>query len=698
MNNDKLTTRHLGRKAIVYVRQSSQGQVQHNLESQRLQYSMKQKLQSYGWKDVVVIDEDLGLSGASAVERRGFQKMVAEVCVGNVGAIAAREVSRFARNNRDWHQLIEMCAMVGALLIDHEAIYDPRRSNDRLLLGLKGTLSEYELDLLHQRSSEAQWQKAERGELVRIAPTGFIKMPGQRLEKNPDLRVQKAIHRVYDKFFELGSAHQTLMWFLDQGLMLPTVRRNSVEWETWWRKPSYTTISHFLKDPTYAGAYVYGRSKTVTKIVDGVLRKTVTVVPMSEWPVFIRDHHEGYISWDQYERIQSMLRNNMTRPDSSTPGAAKKGCSLLAGLLRCRRCGRPLYVAYSGQKPHVSVRYICRRSRFDNTQAPCISFPGPVAEQAVSQELLRVVEPAAIEAAKRVATEDASEQSDLLDALELDLEAARYASERAWRQYDAIDPDNRLVASELERRWNVALERVQQVEEKIETHKQQTLTQEPPQLDFLIGLASDLQRVWDDPSTDVRLKKRIARTVIEQIVADTDEKTSEIELVLHWKGGVHTVLRVPWRRRGQPTVATDANIVEVIRVLVRVCDDAPIAQLLNRHGASTAKGNRWTKQRVAAVREHRGIPRYDRTTQRDTGWMNLTQAAQHTGVSGTTLRKLVEQGDLIAQHPLSHGPWVFNQTDLDDPVVNNILNRIRTNTSAPSELNREQLELDISTK
>jgi DNA invertase Pin-like site-specific DNA recombinase len=340
--SERLQERHTRRTGIVYVRQSSQHQVLHNQESKRLQYAMKQRLHSLGWREVEVIDEDLGRSATSTVGRTGFQRMVAEVCLGKVGAIAAREVSRFARNNRDWHQLIEICSLVDTLLIDHDSIYDPRRANDRLLLGLKGSMSEYELDLLRQRSLEARWAKAARGELVISAPVGFLKTSDQRLEVDPDRRVQRAIRTVFEKFSELGSARQVLMWFLEHGLELPTTRFGVNGWETWWRRPAYRSVVRVLNDPTYAGAYAYGRTTVVSEVRDGVLVKKRVRKPMDEWRVLIPDHHEGYISWEEFERIQRMLAANSSNFASNKPGAAKKGPALLNGLLRCRRCGRKL--------------------------------------------------------------------------------------------------------------------------------------------------------------------------------------------------------------------------------------------------------------------------------------------------------------------------------------------------------------------
>ena len=361
--SDRLKQTHLERKAIVYVRQSSQHQVLHNQESSRLQYGMEQRLRQLGWREVEIIDDDLGRSATTTDGRTGFQRMVAEVCLGRVGAVAAREVSRFARNNRDWHQLIEMCGLVDALLVDHEAVYDPRRANDRLLLGLKGSLSEYEIDLLRQRSLEARWAKAKRGELLIVAPVGYVKTADQRLEKDPDLRVQHAIELVFEKFFELGSARQTLMWFIEHGLDLPAKRHSAGRWETWWRRPAYRTVFSILEEPTYAGAYAYGRTEIKTRVVDGVARKTRGRKPLTKWGVLLRDRHEGYVTWEQFERAQKMLSSNGSRFfQAGAPGAPKKGPALLAGLLRCRRCGRKLMVDYSGRNVSVLAASGSKRS------------------------------------------------------------------------------------------------------------------------------------------------------------------------------------------------------------------------------------------------------------------------------------------------------------------------------------------------
>ena len=690
---DKIGTQHLARKAFVYVRQSSPIQVVRNTESQRLQYAMKQRVTDLGWTDIEIIDDDLGRSAATTAGRTGFQRMVAEVCLGKVGAVAAREVSRFARNNRDWHQLIEMCSLVDTLLVDHEAVYSPRLPNDRLLLGLKGSLSEYELDLLRQRSLEARRAKAERGELVLDAPIGYIKTPDQRLELHPDRRVRRAIELIFSKFFELGSARQTLMWFIEAGVKLPARRRVGKEWETWWRRPVYRTVANVLTNPTYAGAYSYGRTQVQSKVRDGVLQKAIARRPLPEWTVLLQNHHDGYICWEQYEKIQRMLKDNVSNFGLDRRAACRQGSALLVGLLRCRRCGRKLLVGYTGRESSVP-RYTCVRGHLDKGEPACISFGGVPVDTAVSREVCRVVQPAMIESSAQLANEVQSEYDQLTEALTLEVQAAHYAAERAYKQYDTVDPDNRLVADELERRWNVALEELQQAEARLESAQAQARQHVHADPQALTELPTELARAWNDPNADVRLKKRIVRTVITEIVADIDESAAEVELVIHWRGGIHTCLRVARRRRGRNCMHTSAGVVDAIRVLSRVCTDDVIASFLNRSGMLTGKGNRWTRERVTSARSKRGIPKHDPEQQQADGWMNLSQAAAYLGTSTTTLRKAVESGSVPGLHPLTSGPWVLQRQDLDAARAQQTIHDSRR---PPAEPSSKQLTLKIST-
>lgn len=690
--SDKIKPHHLERKAILYVRQSSPYQVIHNLESQKLQYAMEERLQQLGWHEIEVVDDDLGRSAAGTVTRAGFERMVAEVCLGKVGAVAAREVSRFARNSREWQQLIEVCRVVDTVLIDQETVYTPRQSNDRLLLGLKGSLNEYELDLLRQRSVEARRAKAQRGELIVGAPIGYIKTEEQLLEKDPDRRVQQAIVLVFEKFLALGSVRQTLLWFLEQGLEMPA--RNELG-ETCWKRPSYGTVYRILTGPVYGGAYAYGKTEHTLHYKDGEPRKCSRRKPREQWLVLIRDAHEGYVSWERFEQIQQAIANNDRGWEQS--GAVQNGPALLTALLRCRRCGRKLSVRYSGNRGDM-LRYACHRGWLDNGEARCIAFGGTLVDEAIAQEVLRVVQPAALEAAMLANEEETRQQDDVLQALRRDLEAARYAAGRAQKQYDAADPENRLVADELERRWNQALQRVQEVELRIEQHVHRHGKATPaPTREQFEGLASELEAVWSCSETDVRLKKRILRTLIHEIVVDVDADAGEIILTLHWKGGVHTELRLPRRRRGQNSSQTTKEIVGAVRVLARICSDDLIAGVLNRNGLQTGRGNRWTRERVTALRSHHEIPCYSVERRRTEGWINLTEAAASLGVSGRTLRLAVERGEIEAEHPLADGPWVINQHALETEATARFVERVRRSNRPTTIPTSQQNGFEFST-
>lgn len=657
--SEKIAPQHLARRAILYVRQSSAQQLVNNEESRRLQYAMGQRLRALGWNEVEVIDEDLGKSAAGLVTRSGFQRLMAEVSLGLVGAVAAREVSRFARNSREWQQLIEICRVVDTLLVDHEAVYAPRTSNDRLLLGLKGSLNEYELDLLRLRGLEARREKASRGELLAGVPIGYC-ISDDRLSKTPDLRVRQMVELVFAKFFELGSARQVTLWLLDSKTQVPVTRdrRGAVQW----KDPTADYVTRLVTNPTYAGAYAYGRTTQRSRVVDGQLRTTSGRVRRGQWAVLLRDRHEGYITWQEFERAETMLASNAQFRGGH--GVARDGGALLAGLMFCRRCGVRMGTGYSGTSPHG--RYRCDAAHLRRGAPRCISFGALDVDEQMARQLIAVVQPGAIEAARAAWARDAAGESQMLQALALQAEQARFEASRAQRQYDAVDPDNRIVARELEQRWNTALESVALIEQRLAEaralHASAAAT--TPAVEEYLALARDLEQVWNAETTESALKKRILRTLIEQVWADVDAARREIVLVVHWKGGAHCELRVRKRRTGERRGTTAPDVVEAVRALARIMTDEEIGRQLGRSGMRTPSGSHYTRALVASVRHLRGIQAYERAHEGDREWLSSEQAAKLLRVHVRTVRRAAIRGELPGLHPLPEGPWIFARKDI----------------------------------
>jgi Recombinase zinc beta ribbon domain/Recombinase/Resolvase, N terminal domain len=453
------------------------------------------------------------------------------------------EASRLARNNRDWYHLVDLCGLTSTLLIDGEAVYDPRDFNDRLLLGLKGTMSEWELGIMRQRSLEALQQKAARGELYTTVPIGFLRTRDNRLELDPDLRIQQAIHLVFQQFAVTGSLRQALLWFRSERVELPAVAYGPFGRSVAWKLPVYNTLHKIVTNPICAGAYVFGRTVTRTRLTGGRAHKISGVQrPQREWPVFLRDHHAGYISWVEYETAQAQLRENAQMKGLMSRGAARRGDALLAGLLRCRRCGRRFHVAYSGSQAKVR-RYTCRGAMINHGTAKCLSFGGLALERAVEEAVFAVLAPGAIDAALAAAHDAETARQQHHDHARLKLEHARYEAERARRQYDAVDPTHRLVAAELERRWNAALDAVA-AQEHVVSGLAAAAPGRAPDPAALRALAEDLPVVWRDARTDVRLKKRIVRALIAVLLMDVDDAAARIDVIVRWAGGQHSALSV----------------------------------------------------------------------------------------------------------------------------------------------------------
>jgi DNA invertase Pin-like site-specific DNA recombinase len=582
-------------------------QLQRNVESRRVQERLVERAQAFGWSQPRIIDDDLGCTASGVVERSGFERLLAAVCAGEVGAIFAFEASRLARNGREWHTLLELCAVVDTVLIDTEAVYDPKFTNDRLLLGLKGTLSELELGLFRARSHAAIREKARRGEFYGLVAVGYRKTRDGRLEKEPDLRVQRALEFVFEKFPQFGSARQLVRWLREEQVKIPRKERCTDDSPICWRLPTQAALTSMLKNAVYAGAYVFGRSKRRTVLEHG--RKRVVTRDCSdpgEWEIIIRDHHPGYISWEQYERNVEMLRQNVNMKGCMTAGGIRGGASVFAGILRCGQCGRKVLVSYSGLHSR-SIRYSCSTNCRNDDGKRCLSFSANLLERTLVGQLLESVSPLGVEGALQAAEILAVQGRTLREQRELELTQARYESERARQQYNAVDPLNRLVAGELERRWNEALQRVAGLEEEL-----QAVVVEDPVSDeerqALLALGQDLARVWHNPATSPEVKKRIARTLVKEIVL-FDEARS-IKAIVHWQGGEHTEVQVPRLTYRESASPTNTDTVEIIRALARQMADRFIARVLNRLKIPTAKGYTWNEARVRAIRNGYDIAVY----------------------------------------------------------------------------------------
>jgi DNA invertase Pin-like site-specific DNA recombinase len=691
----KITPQHLQRAAYVYVRQSTVTQVHEHLESQRRQYALAEHARTWGWQQVEVVDDDLGRSGSGRVVRPGFERLVAAVCDEHVGAVFALEASRLARNNRDWHHLVDLCGLTATLLIDGEGVYDPRDFNDRLLLGLKGTMSEWELGVLRQRSLEALRLKASRGELYTTVPVGYVRTRDDRVELDPDLRIQSAIRMIFRQCLALGSLRQVLLWCRSEHVTLPAIEYGPFGRTVVWKLPVYNTIHKLATNPIYAGAYVFGRTKTETRVSGGRASKRTTRREAADWPVFLPDHHPGYITWAEYEALQSQRQENAQMQGRMSRGAPRHGTALLAGLLRCRRCGRRLHVTYSGANGKVR-RYDCRGAMVNHGTGHCLSFGSLALEHAVEDAIFAVVAPGAIDAALAAAAQTQVQQTEREAHAQLALEQLQYEAERARRQYDAVDPANRLVAAELERRWNAALGAVAAQERHLAGLATVSAS---PAVDVagLRALAEDLPRVWQDSRTDARLKKRLVRTLIEELMVDVSADESRLHVIIRWAGGQHSALDVRKKRKGQHRFCTSEDVVGIVRALVRVLPDGQIAAVLNRLGYTTGRGNTWTATRVVTLRHTHDLPVFDPTSTERDGWCTLEQAAQRLDVSHTVIRSLISGGLLPAEQVIATAPWVIRTTDLAAPGVQDYVAQVHRRRRGPPTPDAAQLSLTPST-
>lgn len=666
--NPKITPEHLNRSAVVYVRQSTSGQVAENTESRQRQYALVESARTMGFASVVVIDDDLGRSGSGLVERPGFQKLVALVCGGSVGVVICIEASRLARNGRDWHHLIDLCALVGTLVSDPDGVYDPRLVNDRLLLGLKGSMSEYELSLLRQRGLAARDSKAQRGELQVALPPGYCWDELGRIVMDPDERIAEAIRLVFGKFRELGSARQVLLWAKQAKIKMPVLQQRAGADHVTWKPAAYHMVLALLKHPAYAGAYVFGRRGDRTRVVDGRARKTSGHhKPMAAWNVLLRDHHPSYISWEEFEENQRMLAENAHMQKRMSRKSGRGGRALLTALVRCGRCGRMMRVFYGMQSGHAH-RYQCRGDDNNVGAGLCIGIGGVRVDRAVAALLLEAVSGHAVEAAIK-AVELASQADDgVRVALQRELEQASYEVSLAARRYEAVDPAKRLVARELETRWNNALEHVHHIEERLAAMEVAAASRPPIDQDALMALAHDLPKAWNASGTDARTKQRLTRILVHEVVIDLDDATNEAVLTIHWHGGRHTETRVARTSTGRYPADRHPGAVEVMRKLGGQWPDRELAVTMNRMRCKSEDGETWTAVRVRQLRERLGIHAFD-PEKSDRKTISISETARRLKICVLSVHRLIHSGVLPATQLMPSAPWEVPVVALSSEAV-----------------------------
>jgi len=660
IDNGGITAVHLQRFAYIYVRQSTATQVEHNRESTDRQYKLFDRARNLGWpKDRInIVDTDLAKSANGMTHRSGFDTMFTDVALNNVGLILSIEVSRLARNNSDWYRLLDLCGVTNTLIGDEDGLYHPGLYNDRLLLGLKGTMAEAELHVLRARLNGGIRNKAIRGELRRGLPIGFEwgDHDGE-IRFNPDQAVIGAIRCAFEKFDEFGSVRRVWLYFRSHGLTFPSQRNGS---KISWTIPTYTAIHHVLTNPVYGGAYVYGKTCQETYVDDnGQLKKRVRHLPKSEWSVLINDHHQGYIDWKTYQMNQERISRN-TRPGPHKSGAVREGMALLQRLATCGRCGRRLRVYYQGK--NATPGYYCAGSQLSNGRGEhCLRVGGLRIDKAVAEVFLATVTPAGMEASLQAEQQFEAEYRTTIQQLQRQVEKAEYEASRAERRYHSVEPENRLVARTLEAEWEKKLSELARARAELSDRKQdypETLTDE--QRKRLRTFGSNLKLVWNAPTTSDRDRKELLNLLIEEvnIRLEKSETLNNAHLVVRWKGGAITALDVELRSAHQPKIRTDETTIDLLTRLACHYDDATIAGILNRQGRRTATGERFTANRVGSLRRYRKIAHCKRSENNSEGELvTVAKAADILGVAPSTIHRWLTDGFITGEQLTPGAPW-----------------------------------------
>ena len=660
----KITSSHLDRLAYIYIRQSTEHQVRENIESQQRQYELVDLAKTYGWSEdsIIVIDDDLGRSASSTYGRSGFAKLVAEVALKKAGIIFGIEVSRLARNNKDWYQLLDLCSLTATLIGDADGIYDPCCFNDRLLLGLKGTMSEAELYMIKSRMQQGLYHKAQKGELRFHLPAGYQFDLDGKIIKALDEQVTHIIDLTFKKFFEIGTVHGVVKYFLANHLQFP--RNATSDKKIRWVRPYYRAVRSTLGNPLYSGTYVFGRTKVVKELdADGNQKLRLITKNMEDWDVIIHEHHPAYITWEQYLEIQKQIERNISPPKDHASRVVREGSALLQGLVRCGNCGRSMSISYHGQSNQSYHYYRCSKQYHSFAKSFCQAIGGRRIDKTVSEIFLETISPGSLNIQLKAMRQIDQQQDMALDQLKLQLERAQYEADRAFRQFDSIEPENRLVARPLERKWNEGLKRVEQLKAQIKerkSHFEDRLSNiEEKQI---LRLAHDLPSIWNAPTTSNKDKKKLIGSVIQEVQLTKTDREVAVKII--WKGGavIETVVYLPQIGRHSNT---SSEVVELVRQLAAKFTDAQIARILIRQGHKTATGLPYNAHRVANLRWNFHIPCYKKPTDEQVKTFTAQEAAQVLQVSIPTIYNWIDAGFIKGEQITVGAPWEILLTEED---------------------------------
>lgn len=681
----KITASHLARKAIIYIRQSTLQQVSNNRESLGRQYDLYDVVKQMGFKEIVTIDEDLGKTGSGEIQRAGFEKLLTAVYLKEVGLIIGIEVSRLARCNAQMAHLVDLCGVFDTLIADHDGIYHPNDPNDRMILGFKGTISELELGVIKQRMHEGANRKARRGALWTNVPVGYLKEGKEKIVKDPNQRVQEIISKVFSKFDELGSIMKIRRWLKEEEIQFPKKKCQDGCEIIEWGKPTYSGLRCILQNPIYAGTYCRGRRKKRKEFIDGMWHIRVEWVAESgDWDNFRLDNHSAYITWQKHQEIQRKMMDNCKR-GNETRGAVQDGVALLQGLVRCKGCGRRLAVRYSGNGGRV-VSYYCQNSETDKCR---MTVNGKKVETAVVGEVLTVVQPFALRASMEALAAFNEEHEERMRLVDLEIRQVDYEVKKARHRYEQVDPENRLVAANLEKSWNDALVQAGEVKQRREVLQESRRELSEDDRGRLLALAKDLPELWKAETTTSSMKKQIIRSVAEEVWVDRDEVS--IQLDVHWKGGQVSSLLIE-QRRAKRSGADEEKTDALIRQLAGQMPDDRIVSFLNRLKVRTGGDNLWTEKRLRSYRSKHKIAMF-KPAQRQ--FVTMQEAAKELGITVDQVRSMVKRGVLTGAQVIPGAPWAIKLKDLHSENVQKAADSIKNGASETLKSPWEAYQKDL---